>query len=231
MRAWSPAEVLAQSSALIPKMRALTAPRLLRPIRDGWIVPTDDRVAYRAGRFHPVPTLVGSNADEGSRLTAGWPVADVTGYRALIATNFGAHAAEALRHYGAERDADVAAALAAVFGDTQFSYGARGIAATVSARQPATYRYLYTCRAEGAADGPHHGEEVAGLFGGSTAVGRRMADAWVRFAASGDPNGGDLPAWPPATPHGDEALEFGATVRPLCGWRASTLDFLDRFYG
>jgi para-nitrobenzyl esterase len=230
MRAWSPAEVLEQSAALIPKMRALTAPRLLRPIRDGWVVPDDDRVAYRAGRFHAVPTIVGSNADEGSRLTATRPVA-VAGFRALIEANFGAHSAEALRHYAVGDDADVAAALAAVFGDTQFSYGARGIAAAVAARQAATYRYVYTCRAEGAADGPHHGAEVAGLFSGATAVGRRMAEAWVRFAAAADPNGGDLPPWPPATPTGDEALEFGSTTRPTQGWRAATLDFLDRYYG
>jgi para-nitrobenzyl esterase len=231
MRAWPAADVLAESAALIPKMRALTAPRLLRPIRDGWVVPTDDRAAYRAGHFHAVPTLVGSNADEGSRLTAAWPIADVAAYRALLDANFGEAAAEAMRHYPADTDADVAAALAAVFGDTQFSFGARGIATAVSARQPATYRYLYSWRAPGALDGPHHGEEVAGLFSGATPPGEAMAAAWVRFAATGDPNGGDLPPWPAATPAGDELLEFGAETRPTAGWRAASLDFLDRYFG
>jgi para-nitrobenzyl esterase len=29
-----------------------------------------------------------------------------------------------------------------------------------------------------------------------------MSDAWVRFAATGDPNGGSLPHWPRYTPAG-----------------------------
>ena len=82
----------------------------------------------------------------------------------------------------------------------------------MSARQPATYRYLYTWRPARRRDGPHHGEEVAGLFSGATPPVEAMAAAWLRFAATGDPNGGDLPPWPPATPAGDEAMEFGRTV-------------------
>ena len=58
-----------------------------------------------------------------------------------------------------------------------------------------------------------------------------MAAAWLRFAGSGDPNGGDLPRWPAATPSGDEIMEFGPLTRATSGWRATSLDFLDTYFG
>ena len=36
-----------------------------------------------------------------------------------------------------------------------------------------------------------------------------MSSAWVRFAATGDPNGGGMPTWPPYTSANEEFLEFG----------------------
>ncbi len=219
MRKWSADEVLAQSAALVPKVRGLTSPRLMRPIRDGWVIREDDRIAYRAGRFHPVPTIVGGNLHEGVKLTAAWPIDTEAAYRELIAANFAAHAEEALALYP---PGHIRTAVADVFGDTQFSYGARGIAAAVSAQQPRTWRYLYSRLP---AD---HGDEVAGLFVRSNPTAVAMADAWVRFAATGDPNGGALPHWPEDA--ADSYLEFGETVTPGSGHRAAQLDFLDRFY-
>jgi carboxylesterase type B len=56
-----------------------------------------------------------------------------------------------------------------------------------------------------------------------------MADAWVRFAASGDPNAEEL-SWPPYTCDGDETLEFGDPPHVISGWRREQLDFLERYY-
>ena len=89
MRKWPADEALRQSAALVPKVRGLTSPRMMRPIRDGWVIPENDRDAYRAGRFHAVPTIVGGNLHEGVKLTAAWPVDSEAAYRDLIAANFG----------------------------------------------------------------------------------------------------------------------------------------------
>ena len=52
-----------------------------------------------------------------------------------------------------------------------------------------------------------------------------MADAWVRFAATGDPNGAGLVGWPVYTPDGHPTMVFG--TRPRSGRtrrrRSSTL--------
>jgi para-nitrobenzyl esterase len=57
-----------------------------------------------------------------------------------------------------------------------------------------------------------------------------MQDAWVRFAATGDPNGGDLPAWPAYEAAADRHLEFGDAVRQGARWRRPQMDFLDGFF-
>ncbi len=231
MRQWTSGEVVERAAALVPRMRALTAPRLVRPICDGWVVPADDRESYQSGRFHAVPTIVGGTLDEGSTLTAAWPVDTLDAYRDLLRDNFGTFADEAMTHYPATNDGDVRRALADVFGDTQFALGARGIAKAVAVSQPRTWRYLYTWLPSGRTDGPHHGEDIRGLFARSTPPGVAMADAWVRFAATGDPNDPAAPAWPPYAASTDEILDFDDPSRTTAGWRTPQLDFLERYYG
>ena len=252
LRRLDASEVLARAALLAPMVRGLTSPRLLRPIRDGWVVPRDDRAAFQAGAFHGVPTLVGGNADEGSRLTAAWPQSDVAAWRALLADNFAGHVAEAEALYPVATAADIPGRLAEAFGDTQFSFGARGIARAVARRQPQTYRYLFERRRPGQADGPHHGEDVPYVFGTFDAVaehedhssgggydgydevdralGAVMAEAWIRFAATGDPNGGALPQRWPAYDAAERYLVFGDDISVCSGHRQAQLDFLDRYF-
>ncbi len=221
------ATILERTGRLVPKVRALTAPRVLRPIRDGWVIPLDERDAYAAGRFHAVPTLVGTNADEGSKLTAAWTVPR----EELLRANFapGPAAERALQLFDTVGDA---------FGDTQFNLGARGVARAMAGAGQPTWRYVFTRRRPGRDDGPDHGDEVPYVFGrpghgGQPAddVDRQLAgemqEAWIRFIADGDPNGGDLPAWPRYDAAGDQHLTFGDTISVGAGWRAPSLDFID----
>jgi len=216
---------------------------VLRPIRDGWVIDREERAAYLAGRFTPVPMIVGSNLDEGGLFVGAWPVKTVADFRELVALNFGASSQQALREYPVDSDADVFRQCAFLFGDTQFIYGGRGIARANSAREPATYRYLFSRRRGDRAESPRHG-------GGSLRFGRvsaqraenppansrdealsqQMMDAWVRFAASSDPNGGSLPNWPRYETARDCYFEFGDTLRVGTGWRASQMEFLDLFF-
>jgi para-nitrobenzyl esterase len=57
-----------------------------------------------------------------------------------------------------------------------------------------------------------------------------MSSYWLTFAASGDPNGNDLPQWPSYSRETDQAMEFGDTVQPRAGIRTERLDFMDRYY-
>jgi para-nitrobenzyl esterase len=55
-----------------------------------------------------------------------------------------------------------------------------------------------------------------------------MSSIWVRFAATGNPNGKGLPEWPAYESASDQYLELGDTIRVGRGLRKETCDALDR---
>jgi para-nitrobenzyl esterase len=245
LRALSADALFAKTAQAVPAMRSLTSPRVLRPICDGWLIPQDERPAYLGGRFHAVPMIIGNNSDEGSLLTASWTVRTLVDYRSMMAENFGPAANEALELYPAASDDEVRRRVADAFGDTQFNFGVRGAARASLRFQPRTWRYVFTRHRAGGGGAPNHGDEVAYVFGNLAAsrggeplpfdandgyVSNAMMEAWVRFATSGDPNGGSLPPWPAYDARSDPYQEFGDTVGTGAGWRTPQTDFLDRFY-
>lgn len=241
LRALSADDVLALEPRLIPAVRKLTAPRTLRMIRDGWVIPLDDREAFETSAFHAMPAIVGSNTDEGSRLTATWPANDLAGWNAIIEDNFARRSDDARRLYPAAKDGDAKGAVADMFGDTQFLLGTREIARAVGRAGRNAYRYLFTKRRAGERDGPHHGGEVAYVFGHldeppagvlghpdarDIALSDAMRASWIAFAATGTPGRIDGLDWPTAE-HG--FVELGEQSRISRDWREAQLDFLNAY--
>jgi para-nitrobenzyl esterase len=241
LRALPTGEILARNALFTPEVRALTRPRVLRPIHDGCLLPRDECAALRAQRFEAMPLIVGTNRDEGSWATKAWPIESLPDWRDQAQLNFGTLAKEAERLYPARQDSEAHAAVAAMFADTQFNHGARLWARGMAAREPRTWRYLFTRRRPDQQDGPHHSDEVPYVFGNLPAdaaeaaerdqeLSRTMRQAWVRFAGSGDPNGGEV-AWPAYEPAEDNYLELGDAIRTGARWRQAQLDFIERYYG
>ncbi|NML45830.1 carboxylesterase family protein [Ramlibacter sp. G-1-2-2] len=240
LRALPASEVLARTSLMNPKVRALTAPRVLRPIRDGWLLPEDERPVFQQGRLHAMPMIVGSNTDEGTVLTQSWPTDTLAAYREQLDRNFAGAQAEAAALWPAGRDAEARPAVAAMFADTQFNYGTRLLAQSMAKLEPRTFKYLFTRRRPGEQNGPHHGGEVAHAFGNVAVTGASdgvdealsqvMRKAWVAFAAAGDPNTSGVPQWDPYRPADDNHLTLGDRVEAGGPWRKAQLDFLDNFF-
>ncbi len=242
LRALTATELFALTPRLSPLVRGLTSPRVLRPIRDGWLIARDERDAFASGGLRRMQLIVGTNSDEGTLLTRGWPVRTVAELRALIAANFPHDTGRALALYGAADEAQVPARLAEAFADTQFNFGARLLLRAMVRQQPRCWRYLFSRRRPGQADGPHHGDEVGHVFGNlgagrgapslpfdavDQALSRAMSGAWVAFARRADPNGEGLPAWPAFAPDGERHLDFGDPIAVGSDARRPMLDFLD----
>jgi para-nitrobenzyl esterase len=231
-----------KSSLLNPAVRGLTTPRVLRPIRDGWVIVEDERPAFEAGRLHAMPIIVGSNTDEGTLLTKTWPIKTLADYRELLRVNFGPSADAAAAVYPAGSDADVVPRVAEMFADTQFNFGTRLLARAMARKEPRTWRYLFARRPPGQADGPHHGEEVPYVFGNldtvpdaagspvDVAVSNAMLQSWIAFARGADPNAPGGHAWPRYSEAGDAFIVFGDGVTSGRAWRSAPLDFLERFF-
>ena len=54
--------------------------------------------------------------------------------------------------------------------------------------------------------------------------------AWVRFATSGDPNGGGM-SWPAYDAAKDNYVTFGDKVGQGAGWRTKEMDFFEPYPG
>jgi para-nitrobenzyl esterase len=245
LRNLSADELFGRTKDITSQTRGLTTPRALRPIRDGVLIREDDRDAYKGGHVLPVSVIVGSNGDEGTIFTSSWPVRTVASYEQFARENFANFAEEAMALYPVKEDSDAPGAVAAMFADCQFNFGARGIAAAFSEHRPPAYRYLFTRPFGADAARANHGDEVAYVFGTiesyrhlnnvqlqhqDRVVSDMMMRAWVGFAEDGNPNGGHLQEWKPYDGRSDLCLEFGDSVQPVAKWRSHHLDFLERFF-
>ena len=215
--------------ALAPAMAPVPLPF---PIVDGQVVPEQPSLLAAHDRLPAMPMIVGDNGDEGAMFARRWATVPANRYTRELSLLFGSLAPEAARLYPAHDAGSVLRAGADIIGDGVFYAGARTLARAEAERDPHTFRYLFTEPVGGSP--PHHAAELRYVFGtlGSTAtsqdraVSEAMMAAWSRFAATGDPNGGQLPSWPRAGGHDDPYLAFGPVLAAAQGFRSRALDFM-----
>jgi len=191
LRALPVAAVLA-ASAKIPTPPGLPEPGTvwLQITIDGWVIAEPPATTLARGGGQRVPLIIGSNLREISFY------ADAAQARAALLAAYGPNAPLAAYDLAAAKpDTLLAAATDVVFTcPTALVAGAR-----VRAGVP-VWRYLFGYAPP---NGPavSHGSDLRTVFNapgeGSLAVGAPPLQAyWVRFAQTGDPNGGTLPHWP-----------------------------------
>jgi para-nitrobenzyl esterase len=243
LRRWSTEELLKHNFDFFPApSRALTEPAFPRPIVDGHVLVRQPRAAYAAGAVAAVPSIVGCNADEGRMFSPPTLAPDAAAFARYARERYGAAADELGRLYPVADDSAAHAAATRLIGDALFNEACREIARGLARATPRVYAYLFS-RDLGSSGVPAtHAEELAHVFGNLTAqdfnphppldatdaaLSEAMRGAWLRFAASGDPNGGTLPRWP-RYGAGDPYLEFGAAITTGQAFRREALDFLER---
>jgi len=178
------------------------------------VLPVEPMAAIASGAYHRVPTIAGTNLDEGTVFVAlmeaqGTPINAET-YPIVLAQMFGADAARVQATYrGSAYGGDYRLALSAVNTDYLFACPTWALNRSL-ARTSRTYAYEFADRTApnlypSTPDfplGAYHGAELAYLFRTGAALdpaqrrlSARMLSYWTHFAAAGDPNTAQAPQW------------------------------------
>ena len=224
------------------------------PNVDGWAIPDDPLAMYAAGRQHPVPLVVGMNGNEGSLMTRGFSMDGPETFVEHVESVYpGDFAAELVAHYDATTET-VRERFDYLVHDLYFAGPVRAHARDQAAVAP-VWMYHFTRVPPtpwGEALGAHHAAELVYVFGTlttsdepgerplglsplgeftevDTGLSETMRAYWIRFAATGDPNGSGLPAWPAWDPASDRHLELGVDVSAGDGLHVEGAALWDRF--
>jgi para-nitrobenzyl esterase len=214
---------------------------LARPNVDGWLLPDQVYVIFAKGKQNDVPTIIGSNADEGTAFTP--PVVKVDGFKAQAKQRFGDQADEYLSIYPAKSDEQAHASAAAAMRDITFGWEMRTWARmqTKTGKSKAWIYYFSRVSPSPIAKrlGAYHASEIRYVFDNlqnqpaddiDRQVAETMSDYWVNFATHGNPNGKHVPKWPAYEEKLDIAMGFGEHILTTEVPNKPALDLLDAYF-
>jgi para-nitrobenzyl esterase len=237
MRGKSADEILAATA------RDVTGSRT-RLINDGWVFPDQIFDIFAAGMQNKVSVIVGSNADEGTSLFGAMAPAKADALRAVAKRRYGEFAERLFEIYPLSSDSDARDAFLHSSRDEWFTWEMRTWARLMRKAGLPAYLYYFTRvppRPDAEKYGAFHAAEIIYVFDNlakaafkpqeaDTKLAEAMSGTWVRFATTGDPNGGNLPAWPVYDESAEPYLEFGETVRAGKHLLKAECDFFDDYY-
>jgi len=213
------------------------------PNVDGWFLPDQPSLIFKAGKQHDVPLLVGTNADEGTLFAQDMSLQEYHGY---LVEAYGDYADEVFALFPAQSDAEVKGALQRLITELGFASSARFAAESMRNVGSKAYLYRFTKKPTdpmAASLGTFHGMEIMYVFGTNAdlfridqseedlALSRTMMDYWTNFARTGDPNGQGLVEWPPYERDTDINLELGDQIITNTGLYKEACDLADSMFG
>ena len=240
--------VTAMGVTTLADLRAKPAEDIQRDLRgaglivDGKYIPEDLSATFARGKQMDVDLMVGSNKDEGTFF--GRQTATAAQFATQSQARFKDLGDQFLKLYPAASDAEAVASSLASFSDEANWHSRIWAEAHAKIRKKA-YLYYFTRvppTAPGAPSrGSTHTAEIAYVFqqAGSgqyaTDVDRKLQDAmatyWVNFAATGDPNGNGLPAWPAVKDRNSgRAMVLGDTIAAEPSFDAARIALFDQAY-
>jgi len=215
------------------------------PSVDGRVLPKAPAEALRDGAHNHVPLIVGTTSDEYLNVLEFFvptPIVTEADYEAAVTALFKEGAPAVLAVYPVANYPTPRHAMAMILGDlAQHCPSRRAARAATASQNEAVRRFLFAYGFETgplAAFGAAHGHDVAFFWNDFASanitpsateqeLAYAMMDYFVRFAATGDPNGMGAVAWPEYEAASDEHLIFDDTIAVGSAWRTAECDFWD----
>ncbi|WP_437963494.1 carboxylesterase family protein [Sorangium sp. So ce260] len=219
------------------------------PVIDGWNLPDTPSKLLEAGSFEKVPTILGSNADEGSVFVVLWgeaaTVTDEAEFAEFAETFAPGHGEEVVALYPSDTYGSAQAAATAALGDAMFVCPTRRAARAIASGGAPTYLYHFTYAPQGTilgdGLGSFHSAEIRYVFGNpgmlipeplteeELGMSQAIAGYWSRHAESGDPNGENAVEWPTYDAETDENIVLDVTISQQAGLKKDLCDAWDAF--
>ena len=228
------------------------------PLIDGWVIPERPYDLLQSGRQNLINVMVGGLADEYfglQHLSSEINEAELMDY---LSRTFGNEAGEIKDAYREEIAESPLSARKVITGDNGFILASRMWGRLVESRGNDAYVYyfsrpapvfrLYVPEEKDLNEnggmrtlGAYHSGELAYVFNNLDIVGLgwetidrelsdTIADYWVNFAKTGNPNGPGLPEWPKYNPELDIVQILDADIKASVHPRKLELDRMERIY-
>lgn len=219
------------------------------PAIDGYNLPEAPQKMVADGDVADVPIIIGANADEATIFFAlagsDFAIDDEAEFEMLANGIMPTHGAEIVAMYPASEYGSPQKAAEAAIGDAGFICNARRTARHITENGGTAYLYHFTHAPEGALFGglgSFHSAEVRYVFGtpgqllpapldeAEVAFSKEVMGYWFGLSEKGDPNGGDLLAWPAYDPAKDEHLTLAMPIESGKNLKKDLCDFWDSLY-
>jgi len=238
MRAKPVADVVAAVPLPPFNLKGLMMQPIWWPVIDGVELPDEPTALLQRGAFNHVPLLIGTNRDEGTLFEKlATVISTPADYDGEVTAEFGPKAPTVEAKYSLSAFPTPGDAASAVFTDHVFTCDTRRVARAVARAGVPVFRYQFVHVPEVPLfpnSGVTHAAELAFVFGTDNRLAadeHPLSDAfegyWSRFARTGDPNGGNAPAWPAYDGASDSYLRIDTEPTGDAGVRTALCDFWD----
>lgn len=229
------------TSEVLAKLRAIPAKEILKTVKqrwpvttDGWIFAKPPRQIYADGDQHDIPTIVGTNRDEGTMFTPRKAFGGtLETYKQAMVERYGEHGDRVAEFYSPESKDELWKTGVQHVTDTWFVQPSREFARAMDQQETPVWMYHFTKPVWGWM-GAAHAAEIGYVFGNlkepkpdDAALSEAFMDYWVQFAKTGNPNIDGRSKWPAYSSAKDQHLVMDKKISVDVGLRSDACDLLD----